>query len=129
MDSKLINKTNILGIFLISICVVLLNQYSALLLIFLVGVFIIVRYKHKAAYLIIIVSFLTVTSTISISLRAIVQALGIGVLLFLFFKENGLKLRNYPSIPPEVLKLIILLLISMVLYILFSKYKMTRVIN
>ncbi len=69
-----------------------------------------------------IISFLTLTSTISIQLRTLVQILNFLILLFLFLKYYGLEISKYPKVPGQVGMLIFFLYLSMIISTLFSDY-------
>ncbi len=69
-----------------------------------------------------IISFLTLTSTISIQLRTSVQIFNFLILLFLFLKYYGLEISKYPKVPGQVGMLIFFLYLSMIISTLFSDY-------
>jgi O-antigen ligase len=116
---------------LISIIAVLINEVLLIPIFVLAFVSIILSFKKKLEniYIIIIVSFLALTSTINTELRAMVQALGIGILFYLFFKEYGFSFITYPRIPKVLYKFIIFLFFSVCLSIIFSHYKIIGLIQ
>jgi O-antigen ligase len=65
----------------------------------------------------------------NIELRGIVQAFGIGILFYLFFKEYGFKYLTYPRIPQVLYKFILFLLFTICLSIFFSNYKIIGLIQ
>ena len=69
-----------------------------------------------------IVSFLVITSTISIELRTIVQFGNIFILFFLFIKRFGLNFIEYPKVPKLVLFLIAMLYAAMIISTVFSDF-------
>ena len=84
--------------------------------------FVITVWGEKSLLLFAIVSLLTLTSTINISLRAVVQIFNGLALFYLFFKKYGLEFRSYPKIPKEVGILIFLVFLSMTVATAFSHY-------
>ncbi len=69
-----------------------------------------------------IISFLALTSTISIELRTVVQIAAILFLFYLFIKEYGFNFSEYPKIPKKVSLLILLLYSAMIISTIFSSY-------
>lgn len=69
-----------------------------------------------------IVSFLTLTSTISVALRTMVQVFNVILLFYLFIKKYGLNLSAYPKIPKQIILLLSFVVISMLIATLFSNY-------
>ncbi len=79
-------------------------------------------YGEKALIFYSIISFLSLTSTISVELRTIVQATAILILFYIFIKEYGADFSIYPKIPKQISILIALLYLSMIISTLFSDY-------
>ena len=79
-------------------------------------------YGEKALIFYSIISFLSLTSTISVELRTIVQATAILILFYIFIKEYGVNFSIYPKIPKQISILIALLYLSMIISTLFSDY-------
>ncbi len=91
---------------------------GAILLILLISLSI----GEKVFLFFVITSFLTLTSTINIQLRIIVQVFNFLVLFFLFLKYYGLEFPRYPKIPKLVQLLLIFLYTSMILSTFLSDY-------
>lgn len=91
---------------------------SAALLIFLL---LKVVSKNVIIFLIIL-SLLTITSSISVGLRAAVQLASIFILFYLFFRTYGFEFSIYPKIPNELSLLVAAILISMIISTIFSNY-------
>ena len=85
-------------------------------------IFIIIVFGEKSILFFAVVSFLTLTSTINISLRAVVQLFNGLALFYLFFKKYGLDFSGYPKVPKEVGILIFFVFLSMVVATAFSHY-------
>lgn len=79
-------------------------------------------YGEKVFIFYSIISFLSLTSTISIELRTIVQFCFIVILFYLFIKEYGLNFAVYPKIPKRVSSLILMLYMAMIISTIFSNY-------
>ena len=69
-----------------------------------------------------ILSFLTLTSTLSLELRLGVQLFNFLILLYIFFKNYGLTFSRFPEIPGSVIFLIFLIYFSMIFSTIFSDY-------
>ena len=70
----------------------------------------------------IVVSLLTITSSISVSLRTVVQFLSIVILFYIFIKTYGFEFSKYPKIPKEISLLVAAVLIAMLISTIFSNY-------
>lgn len=123
MDSVIKANKNILILSaLVGIFILLFPNYIwAGIVVFLIFLIITVM-GEKSLLFIAIVSFLTLTSTINISLREAVQLFNGLILFYLFFKKYGLVLSNYPKIPKEIRILIFFVFFSMIVATAFSHY-------
>ncbi len=85
-------------------------------------VFAVILFGEKTFIFIGIISFLTLTSTISIQLRTIVQIFNVIIFIYLFFKKYGLDLRKYPKLPKEIKIVLVFVCLSMLTATIFSKF-------
>ena len=104
---------------LTSILLLHLSWYLVLLPVFIIPVII---YGERVFIFYAIISFLTLTSTISVELRTIVQVFFILILFYLFIKEYGLNFSAFPKVPKQVSVLILLLYLAMIISTIFSNY-------
>ena len=79
-------------------------------------------YGEKTLIFYSIIASLSLTSTISVELRTIVQATAILILFYIFIKDYGADFSIYPKIPKQISILLILLFLSMIISTLFSDY-------
>lgn len=123
MDTIINSNKNILILSVLSAVFVLLFPNFIWTEIVVLLIFLIITVLgEKTLLFIAIVSFLTLTSTININLRTVVQIFNGLVLSFLFFKKYGLEFRSYPKIPKEVGILIFFVFLSMTVATAFSHY-------
>ncbi len=81
------------------------------------------KYGEKVIVLYTIISFLSLTSSLNLSLRFIVQVSNFIILTFLVFKSYGLEFKKYP-IPPKFFIIIVASYISILIFsTIFSSYK------
>jgi O-antigen ligase len=113
-------------IFFFSVIVVvtalLFTEYLLIISIALVIFLLVKIFNKNLIVFLIILSLLTLTSTISVSLRAAIQLISIFILFHLFLKTYGFEVSIYPRIPKEIGLLISAVLISMIISTLFSNY-------
>jgi len=123
VDTIINSNQNILVLSVLSAVFILLfpNFIWAEIVVLLIFLIITVM-GEKTLLFIVIVSFLTLTSTININLRTVVQMFNGLVLSFLFFKKYGLEFRSYPKIPKEIGLLVFFVFLSMVVATAFSHY-------
>ncbi|MEO8398799.1 MAG: O-antigen ligase family protein [Ignavibacteriaceae bacterium] len=120
----LIYKNN--GIILISVLAALSALLiPKLLVIGILGILVLAMaqiYGEKTFVFISIISFLTLTSSLSVELRTAVQVFNILILFYLFFKNYGLDFKTYPKIPKELAILLFFVFLSMFTATFFSYY-------
>ena len=123
MDSLINSNKNILVLSALTAIFILLfpNYIWVGIVVFLIFL-IIALMGEKAILFITIVSFLTLTSTININLRTVVQVFNVFALFYLFFKRYGLSFYNYPKVPKEISILLFFVFLSMVVATAFSHY-------
>ena len=81
------------------------------------------RISNKNIFIfLIIVSLLTLTSTLNVSIRTVIQVVSIFTLFYFFFREHGFDFSNYPKIPRELIVLLFFIFISMLISTIFSNY-------
>ena len=104
---------------ILSLALLKVSWYIILVPLFLIPILL---YGEKIFVFYSIISFLSLTSTISIELRTIVQIIAILLLVYLFIKEYGFNFSEYPKIPKKVSLLILLLYTAMIISTIFSNY-------
>ena len=123
--SKLFRNTKkeifLFSALLISIVLLFLN-YIWVAFAFMLVLLLTILEGKKLLLFIVIVSFLTLTSTISVALRTAVQYLNIIILFYLFIKKFGLNFSKYPIIPKEIKLLIVLVFLAMSFATVFSSH-------
>ena len=112
-------------VFSLSLALLMAILVPELLWIAILGliIFIMVQiYGEKTFIFISILSFLTLTSSLSVELRTTVQVFNILILFYLFFKHYGLGINKYPRIPRELGFLLAFIFFSMFTATFFSHY-------
>jgi O-antigen ligase len=90
-------------------------------------VLLLLRYEKKFVIVFSFVSLITLTSSLSPTLRLTVQLSNFLLLTYFFIKNYQFDFKSYPKIPKPVVLLFILLFSSMLLSIVFSEYPATGI--
>ena len=115
------SKVIIIALFLsvLSLLLLKISWFIVLIPLLLIPLFL---YGENALIFYSIISFLSLTSTISVELRTIVQTLFIFILFYLFIKEYGFSFYTYPKVPKQIVLLIFLIYLAMIISTMFSSY-------
>ncbi len=115
------SKVIIIALFLsiLSLLLLKISWFIVLIPLLLIPLFL---YGENALIFYSIISFLSLTSTISVELRTIVQTLFIFILFYLFIKEYGFSFYTYPKVPKQIVLLIFLIYLAMITSTMFSSY-------
>ena len=108
--------------FILAILSILLLKVNWYIIFIPFLIFPLIIYGEKTLIFYAIISFLSLTSTVSIELRTIVQIVFLILLYYLFLKEYGLNFSLYPKIPRQISILLLLLYSSMIFSTIFSNY-------
>ena len=90
-------------------------------------VFLLLRYEKKFVIVFSFVSLVTLTSSLSPTLRLSVQLSNFLLLSYFFIKNYQFDFKSYPRIPTPVTLLLILIFSSMLLSIVFSEHPATGI--
>lgn len=99
-----------------------MNEILLILISLVVCIFFILIYKESFIISYIIITLLAIPSDLGATLRTIIQISDYALLFYLFFKQYGFDIKNYPVVPKFVVYFSGLLYLSMVLSMVFSKY-------
>jgi len=94
----------------------------AVALVFLFLFFLLMKNKKELVFIFVIISSLVLTTTISPTLRLIIQILDYSLLIFVFLKQYQFQIHEFPSPPREIVIYLLLLLSLLVMSSIHSSY-------
>jgi len=85
-------------------------------------IFLLMKNKKEFVFIFVIISSLVLTTTISPTLRLVIQVSNYALLVFVFLKQYQFQVQNYPRPPGVIIGYLLLLLLVMVLSSLHSSH-------